>query len=444
MPAPARRSLLESLGLHRPELRAWAMYDWAASAMQAVIMTAIFPIFYANVARSAGLSGPAATKHWADLNTWTLVTIAVASPILGAFADRAPVKKRGLALFMALGVLGTLLMALVREGQLTFAGATFALALVGATCSFVFYEAMLPHLAAPEEVDRVSSAGYALGYLGGGLLLAFDLVLILAPGRFGLPAGEGLTFDQATLPTRIGFVAVAVWWAGFSLVTLRGVPEPPMTRPARGVGEALRGAFLELRSTYAALRAHPQALLLLGAFLIYNDGISTIIRMATVYGAEIGLTSREMIPAILLVQFIGIPFAFAFGWLADRIGAKPAILLGLALYAGISVLGYRMTTARDFLVLAILVGMVQGGTQALSRSLFANLIPAERSGEFFGLWSVFEKFAGILGPWFFSLAIAVTGSSRSAILGVILFFVVGGAMLARVDVVAGRRAAGRG
>ncbi len=438
-----KRPLLESLGLHRPELRAWAMYDWAASAMQAVVMTAVFPIFYTSIAASAGHTGSAATRTWANLNTWTLVAIAIVSPLLGAIADRAPVKKLGLAFFMIIGVGGTAAMYFVHQGELALASMTFVLSLVGATCSFVFYEAMLPHLASPEEVDRVSSAGYAFGYLGGGMLLAFNVVLILKPALFGLPSGAGLTFDQQTLPTRIGFIAVAAWWLFFSIFTLRGVPEVPVKdRGEKGL-RILSGAFRELAATYRALRSHPQAFLMLGAFLIYNDGISTIIRMATAYGAEIGLGPADMIPAILLVQFIGIPFAFAFGWLADRIGAKRAILLGLAAYGVISFLGYRMATARDFLVLAVLVGMVQGGTQALSRSLFANLIPTERSGEFFGLWSVFEKFAGILGPWAFSIAIGITGSSRTAILAVILFFIVGGGMLMLVDVQKGRAQVGR-
>jgi len=387
--------------------------------------------------------GSAATQAWANLNTVSLVAIAVASPLLGAIADRAPVKKRGLAIFMIIGVGGTAAMYFIHEGMVGLACVTYALSLVGATCSFVFYESMLPHLASPEEVDRVSSAGYALGYLGGGLLTAFNMAMILRPQLFGFPTGEGLSFDQATIPTRVGFIAVAIWWLCFALFTLRGVPEPAVnSRGERGMA-VLAGAFRELRETYRALRAHPQAFLLLGAFLIYNDGISTIIRMATIYGAEIGLSAAQMIPAILLVQFIGIPCAFGFGWLAARIGAKRAIFLGLVVYAGISVFGWQMKTGRDFLILAVLVGLVQGGTQALSRSLFANLIPTDRSGEFFGLWSVFEKFAGILGPAAFSLAILMTGSSRTAILAVIIFFVVGGGMLMRVDVAKGRALVGR-
>jgi UMF1 family MFS transporter len=419
------------------------MYDWAASAMQTVVMTAVFPIFFAKVATSAGYAGSAATQAWANLNTLSLIAIAVASPLLGAIADRAPVKKRGLAIFMIIGVGGTAAMYFIHEGMIALACVTYALSLIGATCSFVFYESMLPHLASPEEVDRVSSAGYALGYLGGGLLTAFNLAMILRPGLFGFPADAGLTFDQGSLPTRAGFIAVAIWWLFFAIFTLRGVPEPPVnSRGERGIA-VLTGAFRELKETYKALRGHPQAFLLLGAFLIYNDGISTIIRMATVYGAEIGLTAAQMIPAILLVQFIGIPCAFGFGWLASRIGAKRAILIGLVVYAGISLFGWQMKTGRDFLTLAVLVGLVQGGTQALSRSLFANLIPTDRSGEFFGLWSVFEKFAGILGPAAFSIAIYLTGSSRTAILAVIIFFVVGGAMLARVDVAQGRAQVGR-
>ncbi|MFN2383997.1 MAG: MFS transporter, partial [Gemmatimonadota bacterium] len=193
--------------------------------------------------------------------------------------------------------------------------------------------------------------------------------------------------------------------------------------------------------TFRALRTYRQALLLLIAFLVYNDGIGTIIRMAAIYGAEVGIERSALIGAILLAQVIGIPFAFGFGWLAGRIGPKRAILLGLGVYVGISVLAYGMRTATHFYLLALAVGTVQGGCQALSRSLFASLIPRHRSSEFFGFYGVLEKFAGVLGPVVFGLTIALTGSSRGAILSVISFFVVGGLLLTRVDIEGGRRAA---
>jgi len=242
---------------------------------------------------------------------------------------------------------------------------------------------------------------------------------------------------------RLAFVSVAVWWLVFSIPLFRRVPEPPRTLEPDEVQrkQSLVAPFIRLGETIRQLRGFRQAFLMLLAFLIYNDGIQTIIKMATAYGTEIGIGQSALIAAVLLVQFIGVPFAFLFGMLAGRIGAKHAIFLGLLVYTVISIVGYFMKTATHFFILAGLVGMVQGGTQALSRSLFATLIPAHKSGEFFGFYSVFEKFSSILGPLLFAATIAVSGSSRNAILGVILFFAVGAGLLALVDVDAGRKVA---
>jgi UMF1 family MFS transporter len=331
----------------------------------------------------------------------------------------------------------------IRRGDLALASVLFIVALVGATASMVFYESLLPHIAKSGEIDRVSSAGYAIGYFGGGVLLALNLAWIQQPQWFGLPSGEGISPDEATLPARLAFVSVAVWWIVFSLPLLRRVPEPPRTREPDEVGRrSMLGApFTRLAETIRQLRGFRQAFLMLLAFLIYNDGIQTIIKMATAYGTEIGIGQSALITAVLLVQFIGVPFAFLFGQLAGRIGAKRAVFLGLAAYTVISIIGYFMKTATHFFMLAALTGMVQGGTQALSRSLFASLIPAHKSGEFFGFYSVFEKFSSILGPLMFVATIALFGSSRLAILSVILFFAVGAVLLSFVDVEAGRRAA---
>lgn len=434
--------LLVRLGLGTRAARAWAMYDWANSAMVTLIVTAVFPIFYKSVS-AAGLPDATATYRFGMATTIALTVSAVLSPLLGTVADFSAAKKRYLGWFLALGVAATAFMFFLQQGAWLWALVLFMLANIGANGSFVFYDALLPHVAPPDEMDRLSTAGYALGYLGGGILLVVSLAMIQAPGLFGLPGGEGLTPAQATLPARISFLLTAVWWAVFSVPLFRHIPEPPATPKPAGLtaAGALRSSFTQLGETLRHLRTYRQAFLLLVAFLIYNDGIGTIIRMATIYGEERHLSRSVMIGSIAAVQFIGIPFSFLFGRVASRIGAKRSIFIGLLVYVGISVLGYFMTTPLHFIVLACLVGTVQGGTQALSRSLFAAMIPSRHSGEFFGFFSVFEKFAGIIGPLFFALVVQATGSSQSAILSIIVFFVVGGALLAKVNVEEGKRQA---
>jgi UMF1 family MFS transporter len=430
--------LLDRIGLGRPALRAWALYDVANSAAVTSVLTALLPIYFARVA-AADLAPAVATQRFALATTFGLAAVAVLAPVLGTVADVRPLKKRLLAVFAGTGVAATALLFWVGRGDWLFASALVVLLNVGLNGSFVFYDALLPHVARPDEMHRVSSAGFALGYLGGGLLLAAHLAWITSPGSFGLPGGATASPAQATLPTRLAFLSVALWWVAFTLPLLLRVGEPSATKTEEG--PALAAAFRRLGRTFHALRRHREALRMLLAFLVYNDGIGTIIRMAAIYGTEIGLSRAAVVGAILLVQFVGVPFALLFGGLAARAGAKRMILGGLAVYAGVAVLAYFTRTPRDFFALAFLVGVVQGGTQALSRSLFASMVPRHRSGEFFGFFAVSEKFAGILGPGLFALAIALTGSSRAAILSVIAFFVVGGALLATVDVKAGERAA---
>lgn len=442
MPNTTSTSWLARLGLDRKELRAWAMYDWAVSSFQTTIQVAIFQIFFVSVV-AADMAESSRTAAWASANVISAILVAVLSPVLGAISDVAAAKKRMLAGFMILGVGAVAGMYFLERGDVAMASWLYIIATVGATASVVFYEALLPHLAPAEEVDRVSSAGYAFGYIGGGVLLAINVAWILNPAAFGLPSGNDLTPAQQTLPVRLAFLSVAVWWLVFSWPILRHVPEPPrmLERDEVGVRNLLVTPFVRLGETVRTLRTFKHAFLMLLAFLIYNDGIQTIIRMATAYGAEIGIPTSALTVAILIVQFVGVPFAFLFGMLAQRIGAKTAIFIGLLAYTAISIVGYFMSSARDFYILAFLVGMVQGGTQALSRSLFSSMVPAHKSGEFFGFYSVFEKFANIFGPLLFALTIWATGSSRAAILGVIAFFAVGAWLLSRVDVDAGRRMA---
>jgi UMF1 family MFS transporter len=430
--------LLARVGLDRPELRAWAMYDWANSAFMTVIVTAVFPIYYASVA-SQGLGRTQATYYYATATTISLAVIAVLSPILGAIADFRASKKRFLFIFLTLGVTTTGLLFFVRQGDWLAGLVLFAMANVGVNGSYVFYDALLPHIAGDDEMDRVSSAGYALGYLGGGIMLLLSLIVILKPALIGIAPGT-----SSTLPARLSFLATALWWALFAIPLFRRVPEPPMTRERDemvGTIAAIRASITRLAETLRELRGFRYAFLLLVASLIYSDGINTIIRMAAVYGTEIGIPQNAQIAAIVMVQFVGIPFAFLFGMLASRIGAKRAIFIGLAVYAVISILGYFMHTTLHFFLLAFLVGTVQGGTQALGRSLFASMVPRHKSGEFFGFYAVFERFGAIIGPLVFGAVVAATGSSRLAILSIISFFVVGAGLLTLVNVEEGQRAA---
>ena len=428
------RSMLTRLGLDRRDVRAWVMYDWANSAFQTTIIAAVFPIYFKNVA-AADLPQAVAISRFAWATTIAILIVAIVAPLLGAIADYAPVKKRLLGVFLGIGVSATAAMYGITRGDWMLALVLFMIANVGVAGSIVFYESLLPHLVPANELDRVSSAGYAIGYLGGGVLLAINLLMIQKPAMFGIPDGG--------TAVRLAFVSVAVWWLLFSIPLFRHVAEPPHRGGASerlSANSIITGAK-RLFETLKELRRYREAFVFLLAFLVYNDGIQTMIRMATIYGTEIGINETDMIAALLLTQFIGVPFAFMFGMVAGRVGAKRAVFGGLAVYAVITALGYYMRTATHFYALAVMVGMVQGGTQALSRSMFASMIPRHKSSEFFAFFGVFERYAGILGPAVFAWVVQQTGTGRNAILSVGLFFIVGAIVLTFVDVEAGRRVA---
>lgn len=428
--APTARSWLRSLGLDRPELRAWALYDWANSAFVTTVVTAVFPVYFAAVC-AAGLPPSVATARFATASTIALLLTAVAAPFLGALADRAPIKKKVLGVFLAVGVVATAGLALVGEGDYRAAEALFMVGNIGLMGSFTVYDALLPHIARDEEVDRVSAAGYALGYLGGGLLLVVNIVWLKWPRAFGL--------SDAGAASRLSFASVAVWWAVFSVPLFLRVREPPIAAPA-GKG-AVREAVGRLWRTGRALREHKAAALLLVAYLFYNDGIGTIYRMAAIYGTEIGLSSGALLATLAIAQFVSIPFAFGFGAFGAKVGAKRALFVALGVFLAISVLSYFLRTEAHFFALAMAVSAVVGGAQSLTRSLFATLVPRDRSAQFFGLFGVVDKVSGIFGPAVFAVVTTATGSSRYAIVSVAGFFLVGGALLAFVDVERGQEQA---
>jgi UMF1 family MFS transporter len=426
----------ERLGLHRRELRSWALYDWGNSAFATTVMGVVLPTYYAEVA-AAGLAPNVATAYWGNTTAIAMLIIALAAPVLGAMADFMGAKKKFLVGFVALGVLATACLYFVTRGEYLLASGLFIVGNIGFTGSIVFADSLLPHIASDEEVDRVSAAGYALGYVGGGLLLAVNMVMILQPGLFGL--------GDAGVATRWTFVTVAIWWAGFTIPLLRDVPEPPrrLESEEAALVNPLKAGFARLRETFGEIRRYRELVIFLIAFWLYADGFGTIIKMAAIYGAEIGISRNALIGTFLVVQFVGIPFTFAFGALASRIGARGGIYIALVVYSLVSIFAFFMSEEWHFWVLGIAVGMVQGGAQSLSRSLYATMIPRAESSEFFSFMSVFQKFAGIVGPFVVAEVALITGSGRYGILALVIFFVGGMLILSRVDIEAGRRAARR-
>ena len=424
--------VLAKVGLVTPEQRAWAWYDWANSTYFTTVITAVFPTFYLTYAAAGlGLSSAQASARFATLTTISVAIVATLAPVLGALADQSGIRKRLLAMFMTIGVASCIAMAFIGEGDIGFASAVFFIGNIGVSGSLVFYDSLLPAVARPEESDRVSSAGYAMGYVGGGLMLLLNLAWIQMPETFG--------FASATAAVKASFVTVGVWWALFSIPLMRTVPEPLGAAGAVRLGPvaAIAGAFRRLGETFREVRKYRNAFLLFIAMLLYQDGIQTIIRLAGVFGAEAGIPLTAQIQAFVMVQFVGIPFAFLFGSLGARIGTKRAIFIALAVYSLATILGYSMQTTRDFFILAGLIATVQGGAQALSRALFSRLIPVEKTSEFFGFFAVAERFATVLGPAVVTLSIAMTGSARTAVLAILGFFIAGGIVLSMVDERAG-------
>jgi UMF1 family MFS transporter len=410
---------------YRRIVNSWAMYDWANSAFAVIILTAVYPVYYRAMVSNAGGSPEDATAYWAYTNSASLLMIALVGPVLGAAADLAGGKMRMLKIALALGVLGSASLAFLGSETFVIGSLLFALANLGFTGGNIFYEALLPHIARPGDLDRVSARGYAFGYLGGGLLLVINVLWLYRPQWFGLPDRE--------IALRACFLSTALWWFIFALPLFRNIAEPGGREMARLSGRLVIDGWHRLKRTLKQIRRYRQLALFLAAFWLYNDGVSTIIKMAAAYGDEIGIDHNNMLIALILTQFIGFPSTLGFGALAGYLGAKRSILLGLACYALVSIGGFFITSAFHFYLLAVVVGLVQGGTQALSRSLFTTMVPKTQSSEFFGFFSTGEKLAGIVGPALFGLVGQLTGSSRWGIISVVFLFVTGALLLCRVD-----------
>ncbi len=402
---------------------AWAFYDWANSTFATTVVAGFFPLFFEQYWSSG--AGPGETTFRLGVgNAAASLVILILAPALGAVADRSGGKKTLLAAFALLGIVATGALYFVGGGQWQSALWLFVLASIGFSGSLIFYDALLVDVAPAPRVDQVSALGYALGYLGGGLLFALNVAMVLRPSMFGLP--------DAAVAVRLSFLSVAVWWALFSLPLLLQVHERRRMRPLpwlAAVGAGLR----DLRHTFDAVRRLRMAFVFLIAYWLYIDGVGTIIRMAVDYGLSLGFDPNSLIVALLLTQFVGFPAAIGFGRLAGIIGAKRSIYLAILVYIGVTVWAYFLENERQFYAMAVAIGLVQGGLQSLSRSYFARLIPADRAGEFFGFYNMLGKFAAILGPLLVGWTALISGSARLSILAVVVLFGAGGILLLWVD-----------
>ena len=409
----------------------WAFYDWANSAYSTTVMAGFFPLFFEKF-----WSNPddviQSTYQLGIANSVSSIIIALVSPILGAIADRGSAKKKLLITFAFLGIVMTGGLWFVQQGEWKLAVFFYVIATIGFMAGNIFYDSLLPSVATRDKVDYVSSLGYSLGYLGGGLLFLVNVLMYLHPDWFGIS-------DPSTA-IRLSFVSVAIWWGIFTLPIMLFLPEPESENsvPLR---KAVRSGLLQLKETYNHIREMKVIGTFLMAYWLYEDGVATIVRMAVKVGSSMGFAAGDLITAILMVQFIGFPAALLYNWFGTRVGVKNAVLIAIGGYGIITLLGYFMTDRVHFYLLAALIGIFQGGIQALSRSLFTRLVPPNKEAEFFGFYNMLGKFAAVIGPVLMGWITVTTGNPRMGILSIVILFVLGGLLLKRVDFEEGERIA---
>ena len=410
---------------------AWSMYDWANSAFSTTVMAGFFPIFFEkywsnpdDVIQSTYQLG------WA--NSLASIVVAALAPFLGAIADRGSAKKKFLIFFCYMGVVMTGGLYMVGQGQWQMAVMVYIAASVGFMGANIFYDSLLPSVAPKEKMNYVSSLGFALGYIGGGLLFLINVLMYLHPQWFGIA-------DAATA-IKLSFLSVAVWWGVFTIPLLLFVPEPQISDSLPLV-RAISAGYRQLRITFTQIRQLKVIGMFLLAYWLYIDGVDTIIRMSVKMGSSLGFEAGDLITALLMVQFIAFPAALGYNWFASKIGTKKAVLIAIGGYSVVTLLAYFMTVKLHFYILAALIGLFQGGVQALSRSLFTRLVPRGKEAEFFGFYNMLGKFAAVIGPIMMGWVTLATGNVRLGILSILILFISGALLLQKVDFEEGERLA---
>jgi UMF1 family MFS transporter len=443
-----RRCILNS---DKKAVWGWAMYDWANSAYVTTVMAGFFPVFFKQY-WSYGADVNVSTAQLGFGNSIASLIVALMAPVLGAIADKGSAKKKFMLLFAYLGVLMSIGLFMVQQGQWALAIFVYAMGIIGFSGANVFYDSLLPSVADEDNIDYISSFGFSMGYLGGGLLFLVNVLMTLMPQKFGLP--------DAAAAVRVSFLTVAVWWGLFTLFTIAWVKEAKTASPPAAGESVVRAGFRQLTGTFKKLRHMKVVLLFLLAYWFYIDGVDTIIRMAVDYGLSLGFESSDLILALLIVQFVGFPAALAYGKLGQKWGVRKAIYLGIAIYMAVTVYGTMMTQKHEFYILAVVIGLVQGGIQALSRSYYSRLIPKDKAAEFYGFYNMLGKFAAIMGPALMAIVGLITRrlmmppspteeqliaigqtASRWSIGSLLILFIIGAVLFYFVDEEKGREQA---
>ncbi len=409
----------------------WALYDWGNSAYATAVMAGFFPVFFKEY-WSAGTETTTSSFYLGIANSAASLIIVLLAPLLGAIADRWSARKRFLLIFAFLGVVMTALLPLVAKGEWQYAVLLYVIATLGFSGSVSFYDSLLVYVSESDQYDKVSAYGYALGYLGGGLLFAFCVWMTLAPETFGLA--------DAAEAVKTSFILVALWWALFTIPLWLYVKEPD-EGAAGNLSIAVAEGIRQLIQTFGEIRELKVVLTFLVAYWCYIDGVDTIVRMAVDYGLSLGFKSESLITALLITQFVGFPAAIVFGRLGESLGPKSGIYIAIVVYIGVVIAAYFMDSELEFYIIAVVIGLVQGGIQSLSRSLYVRLIPAEKSAEFFGFYNMLGKFAAVLGPIMMGWSAAATGSTRASILSLLILFILGALFLSKVDIGEGQQRA---
>ena len=410
--------------LTRRPVVAWALCDWANSAFTTTVMAGFFPIYFKQY-WNVGVAATESTFRLGLANGVASLLVAIVAPLIGAIADKGGARVRLLFLFTVLGAAMTVGLFLVEKGNWELAALFYIVASLGFWGGNQFYDSLLIDVATESELDLVSAYGYALGYLGGGLLFAVNVWMVTNPQAFGLA--------DAAEAVRWSFVSVGMWWLIFTVPVLFWVKETQLARRLAPLA-AIRAGGAELARTVRELRGNATLVWFLLAYWFYIDGVNTIIKMAVDYGLALGLKQNSLIGALLLVQFIGFPAALAFGWLGKRLGPRTGIFIAIGVYTAAAGYAYFLDSETEFFVLAIVIGLVQGGIQSLSRSLFGRLVPQGKAGEFYGFYNMMGKAAAVLGPTLTGSIALLTGDSRLAIVSIAILFVIGALFLTRVRI----------